>query len=172
MKKLILIGLCFALCAIGYGSFTNSADNCRTTFHNAYAWSCNVPQDKATLWAQEVEAKLEGETAILVKRTVTAYTNSITLTAAQSGSVITMASTGTGVVTLPTAAAGLQYTIVDLLSASGADVTITAGSGDGIGDGAAAGSISSAVDVAGPTVTVVAIDTASWYIIAGSGVWG
>lgn len=168
MKKLILIFVLITLSTVAYASFTNSADNYRTTFLNGYAWSGNVPQDKARLWTQEVEAKLEGETASLSLLTVLAFTDSTTLTTAMSGSVITMASTGTGVVTLPPAAAGLNFTVVDHLITAAADVTITAGTGDGINGGAEAGSVTNTSDAAGAYVRIVAVDTASWIITSAS----
>jgi hypothetical protein len=172
MKKLMISLLALILVATALGSFTNSADNPRATFQNGYQWSGHQPKDKATLWAQEVEAKLEGETASLSKMTVSKYTAAQTLTAAQSGSVITMASTGTGVLTLPTAVAGLNYYILDNSVTAGADTRITAAAGDGINNGAAAGSLTNTQDAVGCHVHIVAIDTASWVTMSISGIWG
>ncbi len=176
MKKLIVFVLCLIFCATALASFTNSADNARATFRNSYAWSGNSPRDKATLWAQEVEAKLEGETAIFSKLTVTiASGTATTLTAGQSGSVILVTGlpAATHTVTLPPAAAGLHYTIIDNKSTAAADVTLTPASGDSIGnnDAVTSPTITSREDVGGPTIHLVAVDTASWIIVSASRIW-
>ena len=38
---------------------TPSANDARGTFRNSYAWSGNVPRDKATLWAQAMEGAVD-----------------------------------------------------------------------------------------------------------------
>ncbi len=63
MKKLIFM-LVFLFVANCYGTLSPSAGNPRNTFRNAYAWSGNVPFDKATLWAQAVEDSLDGSVAV------------------------------------------------------------------------------------------------------------
>jgi hypothetical protein len=171
MKKLIISLLVLVMAATSFGAFTNSADNSRATFRNGYAWGGHTPKDKATLWAQEVEAKLEGETATLSLLTVSDYTAAQTLTAAQSGSVITMASTGTGVLTLPSAAVGLHFIIVDGSIIAGNDTKITAASGDKINGGAAAGSIIQTSDTNSASLEIIAITTTSWITRSVSGTW-
>lgn len=71
MKKLtaamlivMFIVMCW-LCPIDSmrGSLTNSADNPRATFRNAYAWGGHQKKDKATLWAQDMEDGIVQDTA-------------------------------------------------------------------------------------------------------------
>lgn len=172
MKKLMISLLALILVATALGSFTNSADNPRATFQNGYQWSGHQPKDKATLWAQEVEAKLEGETASFSKLSVTtASATATTLTAAQSGSVFLAAGSATHTVTLPSAAAGLYYTVIGVNTAPGADVRVDSGSGDSINGGTAGNYIANTQDVEGTTVTLVATNTTSWIIMSSSGTW-
>jgi hypothetical protein len=57
MKKLI-ISLLVLMCTTSF-ALSPSANNARTTFRNGYAWGGHASKDKATLWAQQVEAAAE-----------------------------------------------------------------------------------------------------------------
>ncbi len=58
MKKILifLFVLCFVVPAFGLDP---SAFNSRSTFRNGYAWSGHQAKDRATLWAQQVEAAVD-----------------------------------------------------------------------------------------------------------------
>ncbi len=58
MKKLIVAMLLFMFITTSF-ALSPSANNARTTFRNGFAWGGNMPHDKATLWAQQVEAAAE-----------------------------------------------------------------------------------------------------------------
>jgi len=102
-----------------------------------------------------------------------------TLGAAESGKVVYVqkgSSGGAGpsdvVVTLPAAAAGLWFTIVDANETAAADVTITAGAGDKINDGSAAASYVHDTDADNyAAVTLVAIDATDWVVLSSTGTW-
>ncbi len=111
---------------------------------------------------------------ILFDRVVVTPTEgtTITLDAVNSGAVVmNVASAGATTFTLPTAAAGLQYTFVDNSLTGGDDLTITASSGDTINSGTAAGSIGNTADVFNQTITLLALDATNWITIASSGTW-
>ena len=57
MKKLIILML-LLITATSF-ALSPSANNARTTFRNGYAWGGNIPRDRATAWAQQVEAAAE-----------------------------------------------------------------------------------------------------------------
>ncbi len=171
MKKLILF-LVLIMALPAYASFVNSADTPRVTFRNAYAWSGNIPQDKATLWAQEVEAKLEGETSSGRKLNLVSVSTDTTLTTGQSGSVVVVSGAATRInVTLPAAVAGLTYTIVDNWAQANADASVNPGSGDAIAGFAANLNLTSVTDVIGANITLIAVDTTTWAIVGASGTW-
>ena len=98
--------------------------------------------------------------------TVKAVTGATTLTAAESGQVILVTGAATEV-TLPTAAAGLNYTIVRGSASAGDDVIVTAGSGDKIDGGSAAGSITNDVDQVGLAFQIIAVNATDW-VVSGS----
>lgn len=100
-----------------------------------------------------------------------------TLTVAESGKVFYIAKAGAGaaadiVVTLPSAAAGLNYIVVDANETAAADVTITAGSGDKINDGSAAASYVHDTDADNYALChLVAIDDVDWVVWSETGTW-
>jgi hypothetical protein len=76
------------------------------------------------------------------------------------------------VLTLPTAAAGLIYHVVDANTTAVADVTITAGASDKIDGGSAAGSLVHDTDADEfASVTLVAIDAVNWVTFTSTGTW-
>lgn len=76
------------------------------------------------------------------------------------------------VLTLPTAAAGLIYHVVDPNETAAADVTITAGASDKIDDGSAAASIVHDTDADNmASVTLLAIDAEHWVTLTSTGTW-
>jgi hypothetical protein len=94
------------------------------------------------------------------------------ITAAMSGAIITNKDAASStVLTLPTAAAGLTYTFLDIEAAAGSDLWITASSGDKINGGTAAKSYKCTGDAVKQTVTIVAIDAENWEITAEQGTW-
>ncbi len=82
MKKLIVLML-LLMTAKSFGVLVPSSANTRTTFGNAYAWSGNVPFDKASLWAQAVEDSLAGTLSV----PFTFYEPTDTEPAANEGSI-------------------------------------------------------------------------------------
>jgi hypothetical protein len=94
---------------------------------------------------------------------------STTLTVAESGQIVYC--TGTNTVTLPAAAAGLQYTFVRGTATAANDIIVTAGSGDTIDGGGAAGSITNDVDAVGHAITVTAMDGTVWVTSSSSTDW-
>jgi hypothetical protein len=100
-----------------------------------------------------------------------------TLTAAESGKVFYVAKAGAGaaadiVVTLPPAAAGLEYIIIDANETAAADITITAGAGDKIMDGSAAASYIHDTDVENYALCyLVAMDATDWVVVSSTGTW-
>jgi len=105
-------------------------------------------------------------------REVVDDTDNETLNANQSGAVCTnQGDANTQIYTLPTAAAGLQFTFVDVESAAGADLCILAAAGDKINHGTAAEYYNCYTDSAGQSVTLVAVDATDWEIVAEKGTW-
>lgn len=112
---------------------------------------------------------------------VSAAPSSTTLTAAQSGSIVAISATGANTVTLPAAAAGLQYRMV--VSATGSSAKITPGTGDKlVVYDATGGSVLTATNAGDLSVTIAtpksgagmvltAIDTSSWVAIGAEGGW-
>jgi len=104
-------------------------------------------------------------------RTVEEVTTTKAPSAAESGELYTNEGDADGAtVTLPTAAAGLTFTVYVQTAQT---FTVTAGSGDTIRLGdtvtAAAGSVTSAV--VGSAVTLVAINATEWVAVAIVGSW-
>jgi hypothetical protein len=110
------------------------------------------------------------------KIAVESVTENKTITAAESGELY-MVGVESGaaadiVLTLPTAAAGLIYHVVDANETEVADVTITAASGDKIDDGSAAASVVHDTDAENfASITLVAIDATNWVTITSTGTW-
>ena len=106
------------------------------------------------------------------KKTVTVDIDDRVMTAAESGHVFTNgADANTSVFTLPTAAAGLIFTFVDVEAGAGADLCILANTGDKIQNGDAAAYYNCYDDTYGSTVTLVAVDATEWVVIATNGTW-
>ena len=91
---------------------------------------------------------------------IKAVTADTTLTVGESGQYVYVTGVATEV-TLPTAAAGLNYYIVRASATAGQDVIVNASSGDTI-DGVNA--ITNDVDALGAAVHIVAVDAASWFV--------
>ena len=112
-----------------------------------------------------------GELSVFTRK-ITTDIDDRTLTAAESGQIFdNSADADTTVFTLPTAAAGLQFTFIDVEAAAAADLCILAAAGDKIQMGTAAEYYNCYDDTAGSSVTLVAIDATEWYVIAEKGTW-
>ena len=81
MKKFTIIMLFMLMCAVSFGAFTTTISN-RRTYKNSYRWT-GKPKDKLLLWAQEVENRLDGTSAI----EFTFYTPTDTEPATNEGTV-------------------------------------------------------------------------------------
>lgn len=104
-------------------------------------------------------------------KVVEAHTEDDTLTVGESGSVHTNAGAGgTVVLTLPSAAAGLTFTVKVMAAQA---LRITPGAGDAIYIGASAGAAAEYwyADAAGETVTLTAVDATNWVADAYIGTW-
>lgn len=110
---------------------------------------------------------------IRYKRNVTVVTASTTtLMAVMSGNMyVTTASQLTHTFTLPTAAAGLTFTFIDVSASAGDDVCITASSGDSINGGTAAKDYINVSDAIPGSVTLTAGDADNWYVTSSIGTW-
>ena len=75
------------------------------------------------------------------------------------------------IITLPTAVAGLQYTIYDTNVVAAADVYIKASSGDTISTGGAAEYLACKTDAILQSVTLVALDATRWEQLCVVGTW-
>jgi hypothetical protein len=109
--------------------------------------------------------------ASVAQRSIEAVTTTKSPSAAESREVYTNEGDADGaVITLPTAAAGLEYTFVVQAAQT---LTITAGAGDTIGIAgsvtAAAGSISS--NVVRSSVTLLAVNATEWVATSAVGTW-
>lgn len=113
--------------------------------------------------------------AVNFYRNVKVVTTADALNAYESGMVITnTAASGTCTITLPGAAAGITYTIVDVSSTSGDDIVIQAAGGDTINSGSAGKKYTNKLiegnDDAIPCfVTLVAQDGVNWAVISETG---
>ncbi len=108
----------------------------------------------------------------IVTENVTGATD--TLTAAQSGSIIVYTMTGAACeATLPAAAAGLWFVLVDGNPAAGRDLKITPVGDDGINGDAATNYILNENDRDGEGVVIFATSSTTWFMMAGgtSTVW-
>jgi len=99
------------------------------------------------------------------KQRILSFSGAKTLTTAMSGAFICNQDAATTVtLTLPTAAGGLYYTLSDVEAGADNDLVITAGSGDTINGGSAAGSYTCRTDAVKQTVTLVAINATEWIV--------
>lgn len=101
-------------------------------------------------------------------------TTARTITARETGTVFIMTSTSDDPVTfnLPDAAAGLNYTFIDLDATAAADLTINPKDGDSINLGTAGVSFNATGDAVGETVTLMAEDSVKWISTSKGGTWG
>lgn len=94
------------------------------------------------------------------------------LTASMSGQVCTnQADADNNIWTLPTAAAGLTFTFIDVESGAAADIYIKAAAGDTINGGAAAQYYACKTDSHPQSVTLVAVNATEWYSVEEVGTW-
>ncbi|GAF67791.1 unnamed protein product, partial [marine sediment metagenome] len=92
--------------------------------------------------------------------------------ATESGSVIVVTFTGTSTITLPQAAAGLFFTIVDNSATAGDDVVVDCQAGDNIDADTNGDAIESVTDAVPQTVTLFAVSATRWVTINKVGTWG
>jgi hypothetical protein len=103
---------------------------------------------------------------------ITDDTDNETLAATQSGGIFTnQGDSDNQVYTLPTAAAGLVFTFLDVESGAGADLYIRANSGDTINGGTANQYYGCKTDAVGQSVTVIAVNATEWIVSAEVGTW-
>lgn len=104
-------------------------------------------------------------------RAVSNKTSAYEVTAAASGGVFTNAGAGGSVaITLPSAAAGLQYTFI-VMAAQQFQITPAAGDAINIATSAGAAAEYFWADAVGEYVTLVAVDATNWIAISNAGVW-
>lgn len=116
--------------------------------------------------------------ATTYKRTVETKTASYTLTAADSGKIFLANGSGTLTFTLPSTAAGLEYTIqVMQLPGSGVGTSLSPAAADKlIGNGFTPADDKDAINTAasdrlGDLITVVGDGVDGWYVTAVIGTW-
>ena len=170
MKRFVLpVALLLLAVGVAYAAFTYPEAN--------WHWnSTRLLERNGDLhgWATQVEDYLDGTTGLVYKANVEVFEANDTLTAAETGKTCAVYGYSTAancIITLPTAAAGLRYTIIDANSTAAADTYIKAGAGDKINDGTAAQYLACKTDSAGQSVTLVAMDAERWMIVAVSGTW-
>lgn len=100
---------------------------------------------------------------------VTAETN--VLAAAETGLVSCVVYTGTHTTTLPQAAAGLIFTVIDGSATAADDVIVDVQAGDNIAGDTNGDGIICTDDVLGSSVTLVAVSATRWIIIESTGTW-
>ena len=88
-------------------------------------------------------------------------TTNVTLTAAESGQIVYVTGTNS-TITLPAAAAGINYTIVRGSATAGHDVVIASQSGDTIDNLGDSGTITNDVDAIGNAIRIYACDATVW----------
>jgi hypothetical protein len=110
---------------------------------------------------------------------IASITGNTALAASDTGKTIIVQNGSSGgdgpndvIVTLPAAAAGLSVLVIDANETAAADVTITAGTGDTIDTGSAAGSYIHDTDADNYAyVELLAIDATNWAVVRKSGTW-
>ena len=175
MKRIpFIIGLLALLCVGAYATFINDIES----KPNADWWSgaTDSGRDTATLWAREVQDKLDGTSGMISLSNVEVFDANDTLTAAETGKVcvsigFTGAAAGNMVLTLPGAAVGLNYWIYDANAVAADDLWITAGTGDTINGGTAAKSYKCTGDAVKQGIWLVAQDSTSWLVMSEVGSW-
>ena len=102
---------------------------------------------------------------------VTALTADQVLTTAMCGNVsVATGSSADIAITLPAAAAGLEYTIFQLSGTK--DIVITSGTGDFIlGDGATDDNTATLTSEIGGSIVLRAMDATNWAVLASHGTW-
>ena len=109
---------------------------------------------------------------ILFQRYVTVYAGNASLSSAQSGTVlVTTAAAGTQIFQVPTAVVGLTYTFVDISATAGDDLSILPQAGDSVGSSPAFSYYTQTGDSIPSSVTIVAVNSASWAVVAQIGTW-
>ena len=141
-----------ATIAVGTGDdFTMTHDGTTTTLSGDVTWANTISGQKVPFEA------------------VTASTN--VLTAAESGLVTTVTYTGSHTTTLPQAAAGLTFTVIDNSATAADDVIVDIQAGDNIeGDSNGDGLICTD-DAVGSSVTLVAVSATRWVVLSTTGTW-
>ena len=91
---------------------------------------------------------------------------------ANSGALYTNAGATTAVIyTLPAAVGGLRYLFSSVATDTTLDMTITAGAGDKINGGSAAGSYAATATEEKRACTIAAVDATNWRVISEVGTW-
>lgn len=164
---------------VNFDITANATDTGTTTEDIDVAFAAQVAGNKVTFINFDADGSLSlgygGQSVWIAKlnaaKTVIPNTGTATPASTDSGTVYTNEGDGDGsTVTLPAAAAGLQFTIVVQAAQT---LTVTANTADTIRIAgsvtAAAGSISS--NVVGSAITLVAINATEWVAISSVGSW-
>lgn len=148
------------------------------TFNNAYQWSGHPAKDNATSWAQAIEdnvdalqAQTAGTTASYVKSQVSVKTADGNITAAETGSVYVSSKTGTLTLTLPQAATGLTFTVIDDSATAADDVIVDIQAGDNIEGDTNGDGLICTDDTVGSSVTLIATSATRWTVLSTTGTW-
>ena len=166
MKRIYtLSAILLLLLTVGivYGAMTYSVEGWRWNDERMLAKNGDLHR-----WAQRVEAGCGGFT-------INTITGTTTLTAAQSGQIFVCdgnsPAAGNVIVNLPTAVAGLVYTVVDANATADDDVYVKAAAADTINGGTAAQYIAYKTDSGIGSVTLVALDATRWSTKEYFGTW-
>jgi hypothetical protein len=123
-----------------------------------------------TAWTQEQVSNRPGMTNVIASAV------NIAVTAAQSGSIVYLTAADK-VVTLPSTAVGLTYTIITGALSSGTGTSVSPAAADkiigagGVGVDDKDAINTGATDVIGDSITVVGDGADGWYVVAQHGVW-
>lgn len=101
--------------------------------------------------------------------TVTTQTNAVN--ASESGVIFDVVYTGTHTTTLPQAAPGLMFTIIDGSSTAGDDVIVDIQAGDNIEADTNGDGIQCVTDEEGSSITLIAITSTRWIVLSTTGTW-
>jgi hypothetical protein len=106
---------------------------------------------------------------LVALETVTTQTNAVAAT--ESGTVYNVVYTGTHTTTLPQAAPGLIFTIIDGSSTAADDVIVDIQAGDNIEGDTNGDGIQCVTDEEGSSITLVAITSTRWIVLSTTGTW-